>query len=565
MMYDRRPQAWRLQLGATLKLVWLLVAFAVLPLAQVQASEEVHTFPSKPTAPMVIEGQKSANKAGGTADHSKFKQLQGPFASGPEVTKACLECHTEAGKHIMKSLHWKWEFINPKTGQKLGKKHLVNNFCTNARGNEGMCAQCHISYNHTGIDFDFTNQGNIDCLVCHDRTGAYYKTPATKGNAACSVMFEGKPALDLAMISQHVGMPGRENCGRCHFNGGGDDNVKHGDLSTALTNPDKALDVHMDSKGLNFACTNCHVTDKHIPAGSRYDVHASDSEGRGKPGERRDVATCQSCHGISPHKGDTLKGIKLNGHVDKIACQTCHIPEFARGGVATMTDWDWRTAGKLNEKGEGYYEKNYTQSNGAHRKTYKSIKGSFKFAENVVPEYRWFDGQMDYTTIDRVFDPAKTVDINGFKGSYQDEKSRIWPFKRMHTIMPYDAGRNTLVYTHLWGEDDSAYWGNYDMLKAVAAGMKENNMPFSGKLGYVDTYSWWPITHMVAPKGDALACAECHAKNGRLAGLPGFYMPGRDSFWWMDILGYLALAGAIGGVVLHGLLRYALRHKRLPH
>ena len=31
-----------------------------------------------------------------TADHEKFRQLAGPFDSGPEVTKACLYCHTEA-------------------------------------------------------------------------------------------------------------------------------------------------------------------------------------------------------------------------------------------------------------------------------------------------------------------------------------------------------------------------------------------------------------------------------------------------------------------------------------
>ena len=27
-----------------------------------------------------------------TADHTKFKSLAGPFASGEEVTKACLAC-----------------------------------------------------------------------------------------------------------------------------------------------------------------------------------------------------------------------------------------------------------------------------------------------------------------------------------------------------------------------------------------------------------------------------------------------------------------------------------------
>jgi len=31
-----------------------------------------------------------------TADHSKFTILQQDFKTGPEVTKACLTCHTEA-------------------------------------------------------------------------------------------------------------------------------------------------------------------------------------------------------------------------------------------------------------------------------------------------------------------------------------------------------------------------------------------------------------------------------------------------------------------------------------
>ncbi|PHQ95640.1 MAG: hypothetical protein COB39_12730 [Marinosulfonomonas sp.] len=34
-------------------------------------------------------------------------------------------------------------------------------------------------------------------------------------------------AVDLKKAAQSVGMPGRENCGNCHFYGGGGDNMKH--------------------------------------------------------------------------------------------------------------------------------------------------------------------------------------------------------------------------------------------------------------------------------------------------------------------------------------------------
>lgn len=504
--------------------------------------------------------------AGSTADHSKFEALQGPFAGGPEVTEACLSCHTEAADQFMRSLHWTWEYIHPETGQELGKRHLINNFCTNARSNEGMCAQCHASHGWEQADFEpdgldwesdveAADPRRVDCLVCHDRTGTYYKLPPTEGNEACAVMFEGKEPIDLAKVARSVDRPGRENCGACHFYGGGGDGVKHGDLDSSLVAPPRSLDVHMAADGADFPCTECHVSDRHTWAGSRYHVTARDTEGTGQPGLRRDVATCESCHGLAPHPVDGVTGYQLNGHVDRVACQSCHIPTIARGGVATKVEWDWRTAGKTRN-GEGYKLKEYTQGDGAHRATYKSIKGSFEYREDFVPHYAWFDGQMHYTTIDTVFDPAEApIAINRFGGAADDPDARIWPFKRMHTVQPFDKGNNTLVYMHLWGEDDAAFWGNYDFAEAIAAGMEENGIPYSGEWGFIETYSYWPITHMVAPKEDAVACGECHAAKGRLAGLTGFYLPGRRAPVWLDWLGWLLVGGTLLGVLGHAALR----------
>jgi octaheme c-type cytochrome (tetrathionate reductase family) len=516
-----------------------------------------------PTPP--VEGdsaeQVSGPLVGGSADHGKFKVLKGPFATGPEVTKACLSCHTEAGQHFMKNIHWTWDFKVQSSGQQLGKKHLVNNFCTNARGNEGMCAQCHAGYGWKDETFDFTNENNIDCLVCHDQTGTYYKTPNSGGNKACAVMFEGKPAMDLARIAQQVGLPERANCGICHFNGGGGDNVKHGDLSSALQHPPRDLDIHMSPNGQNFACTACHVTKNHVWAGSRYEVLAKDTVGAGRPGQRRDVATCESCHGIAPHRSGSVVQRKLNHHVPSVACQTCHIPSFARGGVATVVDWDWRTAGKT-KNGEGYHEHGYTQGDGEERYTYKSIKGSFTYAENVIPEYGWFDGQMRYTTVDTHFDiNSQPIPINAYQGTRADGRSRIWPFKRMHTWQPFDTGNGTLVYTHLWGDDTDAYWGNYDMGKAIARGMKDFGLDYSGQFGFLETVSYWPITHMVAPKENALGCRECHSDTGRLGTITGVYLPGRDRNRWIDLGGMILIIGTVGVALAHGLGRRIIRFK----
>lgn len=493
-------------------------------------------------------------------DHSKFKALQGPFEDGPAVTKACLECHNEAGHAFMQNKHWTWKYTDPDTGQQLGKSVLVNNFCTNARGNEGMCAQCHAGYNMTDSNFDFSNQNNIDCLVCHESSGQYYKTPPTTGNEACEELFEGKNPIDFALSAKSVVNPQRSNCGTCHFYGGGGDNVKHGDLSSALVHPDKNLDVHMDANGNNFACTDCHVGEKHQWSGSRYQMVPVDERHPGKPGEENPTASCASCHSDKPHHSTSLIGLKLNDHTEKVACETCHIPEFARGGVATKIGWDWRTAGKTKD-GVGFKESKYTQGNGEHRYTYKSIKGDFTYGENIIPEYYWFNGRSHYTTIDTKFDPTKPVEINNVEGTPGGKDSRITPFKRMQTIQPYDKGNNTLVYMHLWGDDPDSFWGNYDFAKAIEHGMSEYDIPYSGEYDFIETYSYWPINHMVAPEEKALECKDCHSQQSRLAGLTAIYIPGHTKFQWLDILGLFLVAGTLGGVLVHGLIRMFTKSK----
>ena len=255
-----------------------------------------------------------------TADHSKFKELQRPFQSGPEVTKACLTCHTEAAKQIHQTQHWKWEYVNPGTGQTLGKRHVINNFCTSVSSNYKSCASCHIGY---GLDdkFDFASQENVDCLVCHDATGKYKKPagfsghPVTKDTEFPPGSGKIVRGIDLQTIAQKVGKTRRETCGTCHFYGGGGDAVKHGDLDSSLDRPDKALDVHMDAEGNNFTCATCHKTEGHQVPGSRYAPTAMDKGGahiRGKA-DSTNPATCQACHGQAPHAGGPVGGLHVSG------------------------------------------------------------------------------------------------------------------------------------------------------------------------------------------------------------------------------------------------------------
>ena len=85
--------------------------------------------------PFAVGANDAPVKLNTTADHTKFKELQQQFKSGPEVTKACLSCHTEAAKQVHRTKHWTWEFMNPENKQRLGKKNVINNFCISIPSN----------------------------------------------------------------------------------------------------------------------------------------------------------------------------------------------------------------------------------------------------------------------------------------------------------------------------------------------------------------------------------------------------------------------------------------------
>lgn len=478
-----------------------------------------------------------------TADHSKYKELDRVFNTAPEVTKACLGCHTEAAKQIHKTKHWKFEFLNPDNKQRLGKKNILNNFCITPKSNYAYCTACHIGYGWKDENFDFTAEDKVDCLVCHDTTGGYSKPPGLAGYPADYV--------NLKNVAQNVGKTSRDTCGACHFFGGGGDGVKHGDLDSSLAVPDEELDVHMDALGTDFSCSTCHMGPDHDVIGSRYGPTAADTQGfliRGKPG-RFNTATCRSCHDNKPHKPEHKK---MNQHAKKIACQTCHIPTIARGGVATKLTWDWSTAGKQTPEGKALVVKD---ENG--HVVYHGKKGDFTYGADIPPEYTWFNGKVSYTLLeDKIDDKADFVPINRFGGSPDDGISRIWPVKVFRGVQPYDPINKTLVVPHTAGNDDSAYWKNFNWNKSITEGMKVAGRPYSGEMDFIKTQMNWPITHMVAPAEKALSCVDCHSENGRLQHIDGVYIPSRDKTELVDKIGWSLALLCLIGVMLHGTIRY---------
>ncbi|MDX9995244.1 MAG: tetrathionate reductase family octaheme c-type cytochrome, partial [Rhodocyclaceae bacterium] len=486
-----------------------------------------------------------------------FKELQQDFKSGPEVTKACLVCHTEAAKQVQHTKHWTWEVEDPRSGKKLGKKNIINNFCTSTISNEKDCMACHAGYGWEDKGFDFAKEENVDCLICHDATGIYRKLPGDAGHP----IYERKEfphgsgkfvePVDLKKVAQNVAMPSRANCGSCHFYGAGGDGTKHGDLDSSLRNPQKYLDVHMDAKGLNFSCVTCHKTSQHQVAGSRYAFSASRAgppQSHGKHDEN--PATCQSCHGDKPHKESLLDAGRLNAHTGTLACQTCHIPEFARGSVGTEKVWDWSTATQMGPDGKPRFVKD-----SVGRRAFDSKKGHFEWDAYLQPEYRWFNGQVTFKTVGEKIDPTRIVEINRPEGNPGETGARIWPFKVHRGRQAYDPELKNLLVVHTAGEDHTALWHNYDWPKAIETGMRTAGLPWSGKYDFVATEMSWPITHMVAPRADAVPCAQCHGAASRLKGIDGIWLPGLHRNEWLDLAGWSAALLALVGVLIHGGLR----------
>ena len=408
-------------------------------------------------------------------DHSAY--FSRPFASPQEVTRACLQCHPQVATDFMKTAHWQWlgnEVKVPGHDQpmRIGKKNLLNNFCISVTGNYAACTKCHAGYGWADASFDFNRAENIDCLVCHERTGAY-----VKGTAGLP-----EKGVDLLAAARSVGYPKRENCSVCHSYGGGGQGVKHGDLDSSLENPSADDDVHMGRSG--FLCIDCHHTEKHNISGRAFSVSVEDAGG----------IDCRDCHQAPPHED-----ARLNQHLRSLACQTCHIPTYART-LPTKTFWDWSKAGDP------------TRAEDPHH--YLKIKGEFVYGEDLVPEYFWFNRSVDRYLLGDRMDSSRVTEINRPLGDIHDPAARIWPFKVHRALQPFDRRHDILLPPITGGE--GGYWKTFNWDQAMRLGAQASGLDYSGSYGFARTAMYWPLSHSIPPKEQALQCHDCHGESTRL-------------------------------------------------
>ena len=233
----------------------------------------------------------------------------------------------------------------------------------------------------------------------------------------------------------------------------------------------------------NFSCTDCHQSNKHQIKGRSISVSHND----------QNQIYCTDCHDAQLHSDQ-----RLNRHTARIACQTCHIPAVALK-QSTKVHWDWSQAGHDFPEDEHEYLK---------------IKGRFVYKRNLSPDYFWFNGLADnYIIGDKIRENGITL-INEPMGDRNDANARIWPFKVHTAKQPYDRQYRYLLQPKTYGE--GGFWTEFDWDKSLRLGSLASGLPYSGEYGFIDTAMFWPLTHMVSPKSEALQCVDCHSKGGRV-------------------------------------------------
>lgn len=450
--------------------------------------------------------------------HARLDALDVPFADGPAVTAVCVDCHADEAAHVLASPHFRWQGPTPNLAghegaSDIGKRNLINNFCVSIPGNEKRCSQCHAGYEYDGPGFDFDVITKVDCLACHaDPASGYRKAPKDGGRV--------DPSVDLALAARSVGVSTRQSCGSCHFGAGGGDNVKKGDLGSALARPTPSTDVHM---GRGFSCATCHAGDAHAILGQG--VHNPVSAGR---------LDCTGCHGAAPH-GQAV----LDDHALDVACQTCHIPAFSRQ-QPTKTWWDWSTAGDRRRGTDGVVRG--ALADGTPVVEYDFMKGDFRWQKSVRPTYAWYDGRVEHMTLASSYptgsgSEAEPVVIARPLAGKLDAAAKIFPFKVMTGRQPAHIARRFLIAPKLFGPGGfwpqipaaadwdaaavRALWTSSLTLGARAAGqLGAQESLADGDWGWVHTEMYLGINHEVAPKADALGQAPCAGCHGPASGFP---------------------------------------------
>ncbi|MGV1101047.1 hypothetical protein ACUUL3_16750 [Thiovibrio sp. JS02] len=467
----------------------------------------------------LCEPESACGGGGGTNPHAN---ISGTFATPADVTAKCLECHNAEGSHAVSSLHGMMPTPAPNVSnmtrysQKLDE---INTFCSypNPALAGAACLGCHPTLGK----FENLTASDLDCLRCHNDSYKRRFAPETdpanhvtvidwqgtsktyipsdkdaSGNFHVVFDWNAMPGMTATDLIAGVHKPTTTTCLSCHAKAGGGDWTKRGDLGLSSSNPTAAEDVHLASianGGAGLSCANCHTPSTHQIPGRGIDL---------RPSEGGNVKQCVDCHTGMDNGGHAALGIRVepDRHVKRVACQSCHIPAFGKGGATEL--WrNWQVP---------HWNQALCDGQGAWA-------GEEHKVANVAPDHVFFDGTSyvyslgdTLSKVDPISGLSLLADANG---GVNDPfgTSKLVPIKRHQSNMAVmssgpDAGK-VIPYDVVW-----------QFMTGLSEEAAENGKAYAG---YSGSHEWkWveaemAINHGVSPAASVAACTSCHHGNNQ--------------------------------------------------
>jgi len=387
-------------------------------------------------------------------EHQYIKEYTGP--------ETCEVCHLNDADQVMRSVHYAWadkmDHYSPIPGSipRINWLGILNHDLDIAGG----CGRCHVGGGAMpGTPEAQTPEAKaqIDCLICHAEVYDM-KARFPQKNEDGALIIVGDRSLAAA---RSAAKPTAEACLRCHLNAGGGKLYKRGlDFAPVADKHanESTGDVHADN---GMTCVDCHHGEDHTVYGYAPTLWSRDHEER---------LTCESCHTESPHANPLI-----NEKHQRLDCRTCHIR--STGGLMTR---DWTA--------EPIYD------------PIKELYGPVDEvapANSVEPIYKWYNGGR--------------LKPGNWPGSFDDENSKLQPFKLFKGTVPTDAASGKPLPLKL-----GVYYKTGDLEKAIVAGAQDAGMAYSGQWQAKTLAAPLQLSHGIQPKEQALGCVDCHVKNGRL-------------------------------------------------
>lgn len=304
-------------------------------------------------------------------------------------------------------------------------------------------------------NFSFEEQGGIEgwiqqpCVGCH--VGASWNPDLPFAN--CALCHDDEPT------NSRYPPPTVAACMTCHKK----DTEKRGDLFTPAT------DAHI---ALGLRCQDCHLrttdpggwSDHQFAKGTALDTTEPTMKG---------TLSCATCH-LDPHAQLGHRGSKIDAHLDKVACETCHTG--ARPGWA-LASRQWNV---FTEAGLPY---------------------SVKRDPGFLPVYKWYDNLGAGAAGDYLLPILGVTERRNAPGA------RIYPFNPVTVTWFVKTAGSPLDDVIIVPEVKAA---DSDGDRIVTVEEMRVAYPEATLVTRDMTFS---ISHSVAPSIEAYDCQDCHGRD----------------------------------------------------